>query len=517
MKLLIPLLFAITLVLATLVTPALAKTDLKLEVEKLDASQFPKIHLFARLKDPLGRSLPIFEQKQVFLHEEAGSEANDIKQFQMSPGRPGDQNRLAMLCVMDLRAGRDPFLDMMRQAGKRLIELSHPQDYPGLGQIHASPDFELSEKFLKKEAPKKGQKKSKREQQLLSALDHLNSDTDQPGFVLWDGVMDALSELEKVPAARRVIFLFTDGQSSEEAVKFKEIYEKAQNLHIQIHVLGLGDPRLHQNLDRLADLTGGQYTPLLKLEDARKLAEFHYAKAVNSYALRKPEEIIYTSPLQGVSAAHQLRIRVQPTEDEMLENRKQFTPVIAKPWFYSPLWLLSVLGGLFCLGMGVFMLRSQRQQGRTTDQDLSPTPPTQPPHADGLTGKTSKTGKSGKTKVTRVNDSTVVNPILTQSVLEVVEGASAQLPKGHTFALQNRKMLIGRNGQCDIVLKDSYIGRQHASLIPRQGSYAIEPLGEGHEVLVNQALVQQSQLLQDGDMVQIGDVRLRFKARAGRV
>ncbi|MCC6222363.1 MAG: zinc-ribbon and FHA domain-containing protein [Thermoleophilia bacterium] len=83
---------------------------------------------------------------------------------------------------------------------------------------------------------------------------------------------------------------------------------------------------------------------------------------------------------------------------------------------------------------------------------------------------------------------------------------------GETYALERDLLTIGRHPDCDIFLDDVTVSRRHARLVRRGSGYAIEDEGSLNGTFVNRRRVD-SQLLEDGDEVQIGKYKLTFLTR----
>jgi pSer/pThr/pTyr-binding forkhead associated (FHA) protein len=65
---------------------------------------------------------------------------------------------------------------------------------------------------------------------------------------------------------------------------------------------------------------------------------------------------------------------------------------------------------------------------------------------------------------------------------------------------------IGRSGDCDLQIPDTYISSRHARLANDNGDLTIEDLGSTNGTYVNQELIQGRVLLEKGDIVQVGGV-----------
>lgn len=71
---------------------------------------------------------------------------------------------------------------------------------------------------------------------------------------------------------------------------------------------------------------------------------------------------------------------------------------------------------------------------------------------------------------------------------------------------------IGRHPECDVVLNDAEVSRQHAEVRREEGTIVVVDLGSLNGTKVNGAGVKQPRPLQDGDQITIGTHTLRFEA-----
>jgi serine protease Do len=85
---------------------------------------------------------------------------------------------------------------------------------------------------------------------------------------------------------------------------------------------------------------------------------------------------------------------------------------------------------------------------------------------------------------------------------------------GHRISVST-ELVIGRQG-ADLVLDDTQVSRHHAVVRPIEGGMEIEDLGSANGTFVNGVAISGSQRLQDGDVVQVGRVRLTADAAARR-
>jgi pSer/pThr/pTyr-binding forkhead associated (FHA) protein len=70
---------------------------------------------------------------------------------------------------------------------------------------------------------------------------------------------------------------------------------------------------------------------------------------------------------------------------------------------------------------------------------------------------------------------------------------------------------MGRSRQCDIVLNDPNVSRQHAELRPRGGSWVLTDLGSTNGSRLNGHPVERSEVVRPGDEIELGATVLRFE------
>ena len=83
---------------------------------------------------------------------------------------------------------------------------------------------------------------------------------------------------------------------------------------------------------------------------------------------------------------------------------------------------------------------------------------------------------------------------------------------GQEFALKDTAILIGRGAQCDIVLQEHLVSREHARFQPGPQGWMVTDLGSTNGTLLNGLPLRphETYLLQPGDQVTIGSAVLVF-------
>lgn len=84
-----------------------------------------------------------------------------------------------------------------------------------------------------------------------------------------------------------------------------------------------------------------------------------------------------------------------------------------------------------------------------------------------------------------------------------------------THELDEGDVVIGRGSHCAIRLMTHYVSREHARLATVDGQCTLEDLGSRNGVFVNSVRIER-QVLDDDDLITIGDTQFRFRAAEAR-
>ncbi len=74
------------------------------------------------------------------------------------------------------------------------------------------------------------------------------------------------------------------------------------------------------------------------------------------------------------------------------------------------------------------------------------------------------------------------------------------------------EILVGRGDACDLILDDPFVSTEHAEFAVNAGTTVLKDLGSTNGSRVNGEWVTAPVTLFDGDIVQFGNVRLRYAA-----
>jgi phosphoserine phosphatase RsbU/P len=94
------------------------------------------------------------------------------------------------------------------------------------------------------------------------------------------------------------------------------------------------------------------------------------------------------------------------------------------------------------------------------------------------------------------------------ALLEILNGERT----GQQLPINGQRAVLGRHPECDIVLDQGAISRQHAQISVKDGAYFIEDLKSRNGTLVNGQLIKGAQQLYDGDELKICDMALAFRS-----
>jgi pSer/pThr/pTyr-binding forkhead associated (FHA) protein len=70
---------------------------------------------------------------------------------------------------------------------------------------------------------------------------------------------------------------------------------------------------------------------------------------------------------------------------------------------------------------------------------------------------------------------------------------------------------LGRSRQCDVVLSDPNVSRQHAEIRPRGGSWVLADLGSTNGSRLNGRRIEGPQVVTPGDEIEIGTSVITFE------
>lgn len=300
---------------------------------------------------------------------------------------------------------------------------------------------------------------------------------------LYQTALEAIEKLAKEPGARKALVILGDGNSDDTGYTHEQVVAAAKQAGITIHTLGFVEvasemPRF-QLLRRLAEDTGGFRRELRQARDGRFTVTPKFTPEVleNGGTL----QINLQAPPGTVTLAVQADLGGGKSETAeqalMLPTPAVKPPAIVQPpppsweektaaWIKDNRYISYALGlGLLLASLGFLLFAFGRRPSRDTSK-----------------------------------------PKTTYGWLEMLDGNATRHP------LQMTNVRIGRHSDNDVCLQNDSISRRHAVLHYDADSkhFKITDLGTENGVIVNKVR-QTNHDLNDGDLIELGEVRLRFR------
>jgi hypothetical protein len=98
-----------------------------------------------------------------------------------------------------------------------------------------------------------------------------------------------------------------------------------------------------------------------------------------------------------------------------------------------------------------------------------------------------------------------------QERAKTTSASALLLVDGKRLVVGSGGATIGRSRQCDIVLTDPNVSRQHAELRPRGGSWVLSDLGATNGVVLNGRRIDAPEVVRPGDRIELGTSILTFE------
>jgi hypothetical protein len=121
------------------------------------------------------------------------------------------------------------------------------------------------------------------------------------------------------------------------------------------------------------------------------------------------------------------------------------------------------------------------------------------PSADPEAGRTMVYSSAGR----------VVEPLQERAAARV--HTALLLLEGKRLVVGPAGVTLGRSRQCDIVINDENVSRQHAEIRPRGGSWVLSDLGSTNGSSLNGQRISGPEVLQRGDEIELGTSVITFE------
>ena len=330
---------------------------------------------------------------------------------------------------------------------------------------------------------------------------------------LYKTSLDAIAKLARERADRKALVILGDGQSDDTADEHDQVVKAAKEAGVVIHALGFlasaADLPKFQSLRRLADDTGG-FRREVRIGGTQRytVSNQFIAEALENggslkMTLKEPpgsvpvtitasladgrsESVDRTFTLEATPPSPQ-RAQQPPQQPSQADRTGPASEPVATATWYDRLlrWALQnlLLAGIVgaalvagAVGLGVLAVNSF--SARAADAEAA---------AAAMDGRV-------------------------YGWLDMLDGNASRYP------LRTTNVRIGRHRDNDICLQNDSISRRHALLHFNADNrrFVITDLGGDNGVIVNK-VKQQSHELSDGDLVELGEVRLRFRVNTEQV
>ncbi|WP_334150786.1 FHA domain-containing protein [Hyphomicrobium sp.] len=355
---------------------------------------------------------------------------------------------------------------------------------------------------------------------------------------LYKAALEAIEALAREGGDRKALVILGDGTSDDAGdSSHDQVVAAAREAGVVIHVLGYDGDRADrtkfQNLSRLAEETGG-YAAEIKQgagrDGTKDVVSSRFVEEVleNGGTLKADlagalgaETLVMTARLaDGTALAAEQAIDVPAPPVPRLEaTTPSREPALEPTGVLGAVTIPALIVGILAVlgGLGAFAYRTyirREPEAAVADPpapEPAPTPAPAPAHNEPVAERVPEPSATrmvvrGRKEAARdASGSAVV-----YGWLETMDGKALRHP------LRTTDVHVGRHRDNDICLQNDSISRRHAVLHYDAGTrrVVITDLGGSNGVIVNRTKCA-SRELNDGDTVELGEVRLRFRAETG--
>ena len=346
---------------------------------------------------------------------------------------------------------------------------------------------------------------------------------------LYKAALEAVQTLAKESGDRKALVILGDGTADDTSYTHGQVVKAAKDAGIVIHALGYYDDRTDrpkfQNLSRLAEDTGGYATEVKQgynrdftkdIVSSRFVGEVLENGGTLKADLTGPsgrQTVVLTADRsEGPALVAEEQVEVPAAPQPSFQTTVQESDPDAEPEDLLDLLAdnallliatLALIGGLGAYGYQRYV----RSRSVAAEPVSPPSPPADEAAEADDTGADAgvTTAATGRPRGDLLRDA-AGRPVV-YGWLETMDGNALRHP------LRTTNVRVGRHRDNDICLQNDSISRRHAVLHYNSETrrFVITDLGGGNGVIVNRTKYK-SRELSDGDTVELGEVRLRFRA-----
>jgi len=315
---------------------------------------------------------------------------------------------------------------------------------------------------------------------------------------LYRNLLEAIKVLSGLDADKKAIFIFSDGQAEDKAYFHQDVVAAARSARVIINSLGY--PRSAalsvalQNLRRLSDETGGEFiesnqafelpssflnAPYKNIDTGKKFVID--LESIDASRILKPEISLRFQAHENETTI-QIPLAIPLTKPVANQNteatntpQQTITGTVYSPPPGLPLWLWYgvpiMLAILTSLILTILFLLYRRADGKSA------------------------------------------NPASTTEKFRPYAYLVTQDEKGLRYPIIHTVWRIGRSRDNEMTLNDNSISRRHAEIQrDNNGHFILLDTSSANGLFVNNEKIRQH-TLQEGDIIEIGDISLRFTQR----
>lgn len=331
-----------------------------------------------------------------------------------------------------------------------------------------------------------------------------------------DHIREPLDKLAKIEADRRALVIVSDGASSAGSAKERELADFARSKEIMIYnvVVAKSDRPQSSVLNRLTertdgasrDVSTGTSSDVTKLAtDIFNLIESGSVVDIDAKGLPKETEITLKATVGGDRQVTASPVAVSRLTEDKIEDRVM--DFITQNMFALLAGLGLMIGFAMIIGSVVLPRRRRRNEMAAEDQYAAPAAAAEEP--DSVPGP--MTDPNAPTEIVMKSAPGGAAASAPLGWLELVGADAPRMP------LQVGTTRLGRHRENEICLMNNSVHRRHAVLnVSQDGVFSIHDLATKNGVAVNGARISQ-QNLNDGDVIELGEVKLKFTANPNAV
>ncbi|MCB1521318.1 MAG: FHA domain-containing protein [Hyphomicrobiaceae bacterium] len=324
---------------------------------------------------------------------------------------------------------------------------------------------------------------------------------------LVDYLRDPILKLGNEAADRKALVIVSDGASSAAIGKEQDIVKLARDRNVAIYnlILTRTDRQQSSVMSRLADATGGATRDVSSSssDDVLELASSFFGLIENGQVLRLDA--------RGLPETTDITLRATLTDGRTIASDPMKISRLTEDPFHIRIFdqlknntialvAISGLGIGFAMILLSLLVPRLRRKSATVDADVD-----LPEFDDSAPSEPHNTQHGGETQILFKSWSKAVEEA-PRGWLQLVDSDQPPVP------LRVGSARVGRHRENEICLMNMSVHRRHAVVhVSQDGVFSIHDLGTKNGVVVNGVRYNQRDLA-DGDLIELGEVKLRFVA-----